>query len=264
MLLHNPDGTQTYYKTFGDKTSETKTLFLLHGIGADHEMWKPQIEQYPSLGYHLVVPDLFGHGLSSKLSHIDLSDWHNQINWLLKNNDIEKCTFIGASMGGVIAQSFVVHHPQMVEKMIITDSFSELGTFKEKMLGFSSILGFYLFKILGKKIISQGMRSTYKPLYAREAQEYFERVSLNVDLNQMILARKAINRIDVLEKLSAITTPALIIVGAEFGQWFIEINRKIADSLPNSEFVVLEQSMDPSNLVNPIEFDKQVLEFLSR
>ena len=83
-------------------------------------------------------------------------------------------------------------------------------------------------------------------------------------VNQMILARKAINHIDVLEKLQAITIPSLIIVGAEFGQWFIEINRKIADSLPNSEFVVLEQSMDPSNLVNPVEFDRQVLRFLKK
>lgn len=46
MLLDNPDGTQTYYKTFGDKASETETLLLLHGIGTDHEMWKPQIEKY--------------------------------------------------------------------------------------------------------------------------------------------------------------------------------------------------------------------------
>ena len=264
MILKNPDGTQTYYKAFGDRNSETETLFLLHGIGADHEMWKPQIQKYPSLGYHLLVPDLFGHGLSSKLSHIDLSDWHNQINWLLENNYVKKCTLIGASMGGVIAQSFVIDRPYMVEKMIVTDSFGELSTFKEKILGLSQVLGFNLFKILGKKMLSQGMHSTYNAKYAREAQEYFERVSLNLDLNQMIMARKAINRIYVLEKLKAITIPALIIVGAEFGQWFIEINRKIADSLPNSEFVVLEQSMDPSNLVNPVEFDRQVLRFLKQ
>lgn len=193
-----------------------------------------------------------------------MSDWHNQINWLLENKNIEKCTLIGASMGGVIAQSFVVAHPYMVGKMIVTDSFGELSTFKEKILGLSSVLGFNLFKILGKKMLSKGMHSTYKATYAREAQEYFERVSLNVDLNQIILARKAINRINVLEKLKAINIPTLIIVGAEFGQWFIEINQKIADSLPNSEFVILEKSMDPSNLVNPVEFDRQVLRFLSR
>ncbi|MEM9923016.1 MAG: alpha/beta hydrolase [Cyanobacteria bacterium P01_D01_bin.50] len=198
------------------------------------------------------------------MSNIDLSDWHNQISWLLENNNVEKCTLIGASMGGVIAQSFLVAHPDMVETIIIADSFGELSTFKEKMLGISAVFGFYLFKILGKNMLAKGMYTTYKATYAYVAQEYFEKVSLNVDLNQMILARKAINQIDVLDQLKSITIPALVIVGAEFGQFFIEINRKIADSLPNSEFIILEQSMDPSNLVNPVEFDKQVLRFLKK
>ena len=63
MILKNPDGTQTYYEAFGERTSET--LLLLHGIGADHAMWEPQMQKYASLGYHLLVPDLFGHVLSS-------------------------------------------------------------------------------------------------------------------------------------------------------------------------------------------------------
>ena len=264
LILNNPDGTQTYYKTFGDRADSTSpTLLLLHGIGADCDMWQPQMHKYSLQGYHVIVPDLFGHGLSSKLSNINLSDWHNQINWLLEYNKVEKCILIGASMGGVIAQSFVVAHPQMVEKIIIADSFGELRTFKEKMLGFSAVIGFNLFKILGKKILSRGMRSTYKATYAALAQDYFSLVSLNVDLHQMVLARKAINRIDVLDKLKSITIPALVIVGADFGQSFIEINRKIADSFPNSEFVILEKSIDPSNLVNPVEFDKYVLKFLN-
>ena len=132
----------------------------------------------------------------------------------------------------------------------------------EKMLGYSQVVGFHLFKLLGNKLLAKGMGSTYKAAYAQAARDYFAQVSLTVDLNQMILARKAINQIDVLDELKRIVLPALIIVGAEFGHSFVEINRKIADSIPNSEFVILEQSMDPSNLVNPIEFDKQVLRFL--
>ena len=261
--LKNPDGTQTYYKQFGWKSPTSPTLLLLHGIGADSDMWEPQMHKYSTLGYQVLVPDLFGHGLSSKLNNINLSDWVNQIHWLLEHKKVEKCILIGVSMGGVIAQSFVVANPHMVEKIIIADSFGELSTFKEKILGFSAVVGFNIFKILGKKILSQGMRSTYKEEYAGLAQDYFERVSLNVDLNQMILARKAINRINFLDKLKSITIPALVIVGADFGKSFIEINRKIADSFPNSKFVILEKSIDPSNIVNPIEFDKQVLRFLT-
>lgn len=160
MILKNPDGTITHYEKFGDKPyleqdRTSKTLLLLHGIGADHAMWEPQIQKYASLGYRVLVLDLFGHGLSSNLSNIDLSDWHNQINWLLEHNNVEKCTLIGVSMGGVIAQSFVVAHPEMVEAIIIADSFGELSTFQERMLGVSAVFGFYLFKILGKNSLNK-------------------------------------------------------------------------------------------------------------
>lgn len=124
-------------------------------------------------------------------------------------------------------------------------------------------MGFSLFKILGKKLLVKGMQLTYKEDYAIRARDYFGQVSWNVDLNQMVLARKAINRLDKLENLKQVTIPTLVMVGDRLGQWFIEINRKIANSLPNSKFVILENSMDPSNLVNPVEFDRQVLEFLN-
>ncbi|MEM9923015.1 MAG: alpha/beta hydrolase [Cyanobacteria bacterium P01_D01_bin.50] len=63
MILKNPDGTITNYKTFGSqpplkRDGTSKTLLLLHGIGADNAMWQPQMQRYASLGYHVVVPDL--------------------------------------------------------------------------------------------------------------------------------------------------------------------------------------------------------------
>ena len=260
MKLKNPDGTETFYKEVNKGGGET--LVLLHGIGAESGMWQPQMHSFAEAGYHLLVPDLFGHGRSSKLEHIELPDWSNQIVWLLQHHNVEKCNLVGVSMGGVIAQSFLVEHHQLVDKVVISDSFGELNTFKEKMLGFSQVFGFHMFKILGTKTLAKGMQSTYKEDYAKAAQDYFAQASLDVDLNQMILARKAINQIDVLSDLENVFNPALVMVGTEFGQSFIDINRKIADALPNSTFITIDKSMDPSNLVNQVAFDQHVLAFL--
>ncbi|MDY6900133.1 MAG: alpha/beta hydrolase [Cyanobacteriota bacterium] len=51
LIIKNPDGTQTYYKTIGSKSPTSPTLLLLHGIGADCDMWKPQMHKYSSQGY---------------------------------------------------------------------------------------------------------------------------------------------------------------------------------------------------------------------
>ena len=226
-------------------------------------MWEPQIKTYADAGFHVLVPDLFGHGRSSKLSKIRLSSWHYQISWLLNHLTIETCTIIGVSMGGVIAQSFVVESLHRVNKIIIADSFGELRTLQEKLLGFSQLIGFNLFKVLGKQLLANSIHQIYRAEHAQTAQAYFDKASLKVDLNQLILARQAINQIDILDKLRTVTIPALIMVGTDLGESFITINRKIADAIPNAEFVLLEQSMDPSNLVNPAEFNHQVLRFLN-
>ncbi|MEM9005928.1 MAG: alpha/beta hydrolase [Cyanobacteria bacterium P01_F01_bin.86] len=271
MELQNPDGSTTYYITIGGDTDsppasqhKPEPLLLLHGLGADHAMWRSQMQTYPTAGFHLLIPDLFGHGRSSKLRHIALSDWHRQINWLLDHHTVEQCTLMGVSMGGVIAQSFVVEYPHRVKRLIIADSFGELRTCQEKLLGFSQVIGFRLFQLFGKKLLVKAMESTYQTSYARVAQDYFRQVSLKVDLNQLILARRAINHIDVLTKLQDIALPALIMVGEDFGPSFITINQKIATALPQAKFVILERSRDPSNLVNSTAFDAQVLSFLKQ
>ncbi len=40
MLFKHKNGTQTYYETYGERTSPS--VLLIHGIGADHGMWAPQ------------------------------------------------------------------------------------------------------------------------------------------------------------------------------------------------------------------------------
>lgn len=42
MKFKTSEKVDLYYMTYGDKTHEP--IVLIHGLGADHKMWKPQIE----------------------------------------------------------------------------------------------------------------------------------------------------------------------------------------------------------------------------
>ena len=111
-------------------------------------------------------------------------------------------------------------------------------------------------------MLAKGMASAYKAPFAKQAKEYFSQVSLSVEFDQLVLARKAINRINVIGKIDGNQIPTLVLVGNQFGKSFVEINRKIANGISGSKFMILENSMDPSNLVNPEDFNKKVLQFL--
>ena len=260
MIIINTDGTKTYLQEAGNPKNEA--IVLLHGIGADNTMWEPQLQLFADKGYHVLAPDLLGHGKSSKVNTLQLGDWENQINDLLRQSGLSQCILLGVSMGGVIAQSFAMNYPEKVSVLILSDTFGELRTFQEKILGYSQVIGFKVYKLLGNKILAKGMASAYKADFAKHAKEYFSKVSLNVDFDQLVLARKAINQINAIGKINGDQIRTLIMVGDQFGRSFVDINRKIAKGIRGSRFIILKKSMDPSNLVNPVDFNREVLQFL--
>ena len=261
MMLKNQDGTETFYRTLGDPSDDT--LVLLHGLGADHRMWEPQMGPLVEAGYRLLVPDLLGHGRSSRVDRLSLQDWQDQLVDLLDERDVERCVPVGVSMGGAIAQAFAVNHRERVNGMVLCDTFAELGTPAAKARGFSQVVAFRIMQVLGRGALARAMAAAYKEPFAHRARDYFSEVSLEADPDQLILARKAINRIDVLGELKLLDLPALVLVGDQFGTWFIETNRKVADAIEGARFTVLKESMDPSNLVSPEAFNREVLRFLS-
>lgn len=261
MIIHNQDGTQTYLHEAGDPANPV--VLLLHGQGGDHKMWAPQIELFASQGFHVLAPDMLAHGQSSKVNQLQLSDWENQIIDLLAHKGIADCILIGVSMGGVIAQYFASRHPEKVRRLVLSDTFGELKTLQERILASSQLLGFRIYKLLGREVLAKGMVSAYKAPFARLAQEYMEAAMLKVDFDQVILSRKAINQIDVIGKIDGAQVPTLVLVGDEFGQSFVRINQRIAAGITGSKMVVIAQSMDPSNLTNPEAFNRKVIAFIA-
>lgn len=124
VIIRNSDGIATYVKEAGDPVNNA--LVLLHGIGADHQMWEPQLQFFAKNGYYVLVPDLLGHGKSSKVKTLELGNWEDQINTVLFDRNISKCILVGISMGGVIAQSYAMHYPEKVRTLVLADSFGEL------------------------------------------------------------------------------------------------------------------------------------------
>lgn len=165
-------------------------------------------------------------------------------------------------MGGVIAQSFVINNPDKVSRLILSDTFGELETLPEKVLGASQAVGYKAYKLLGHERYAKSVAKAYQQPFAKPARDYLSEQSLHADFEQLILARKAINKIDAIQKIDSEGMSTLVMVGDQFGDSFIEINRKIAEGIKGSKFEVLKDAMDPSNLVNPKAFNHEVLTFL--
>lgn len=260
MTITSKQERAVHFEVYGNR--QDTPLLLIHGLGAEISSWKYQIEEFPKHGFFVIAIDMYGHGESGDIQKDALNEWNDQILEVLEQLQLSSVIVCGVSMGGVISMNFSCHYPQHVSAMIISDSFGELRSLKERILGASQIIGFGLFRILGRKMFARGMASAYKGEFASRARDYMYAQSLKADFTQLIRARKGINRIRTLNCLGALEVPALIIVGNGFGSFFVDINRKIAEALPNSTFRTVDNSMDPSPLVNPRAFNREALAFL--
>lgn len=255
--MRTRDGKNLVYHTYGPE--EGPVIVLVHGLGADHQMWRPQIETYPRRGYRLIVPDVRGHGDSDSVESLTLDDWVEDLREILDAEGVSRATMMGVSMGGVITQSFAVAHQDRLDRLVLSDTFHELRRPIHKFIGAAAVFSFRLYKLFGKKRLAAATGSAYDNPTVRE---YFTYSMEKNDLDQLILARQAINAVDLAEELSSVETPTLVLVGTDFGEHFVKISRELASCLPNARLVELSGAKDPSNLVNPDAFDEQVFGFL--
>lgn len=98
---------------------EAPTLLLIHGSQDHCHNWDWTAQAFAS-DYHVVVPDLRGHGDSEWLrgSPYKLMDYVYDIAQLVQQEDFQELNVIGHSLGGSIACLFTGIYPERVRRLI--------------------------------------------------------------------------------------------------------------------------------------------------
>lgn len=247
------------FETYGD--SNASPAVLIHGIGADHNMWKPQIRSFPAAGLFTIVPDLRGHGLSEIPQSFKMADCVRDLRDLLDVLGVQRAHLVGVSMGGMVAQQFVADYPDRAISQVIVDSLSGATRLIER---FNAGLAAFLLKFFPAKLQAAMMRAAYKKQGHEEVGAYFEERLLAADPRWLLMARQEVNQFNILDKLPAMQVPTLVLVGDAFGNLAINMARTTAERIPGAKFQVLEGGGDPSNLLVPKLFDQRVIAFLNQ
>jgi pimeloyl-ACP methyl ester carboxylesterase len=164
-MSENFDSNQNHY--FFNK-KDTIPLVFIHGVGLDHQMWNPQINNLNE--FSTITYDLLGHGKTPcKKEKLTLNDFSNQLVEILEHLQINKINLIGFSLGSLIALDFTSNYEDKINKLILIGT-----TYKRSNQERSLVLDRYNQAKLNKPISKQALKRWFSDDYLEKNPKTYE------------------------------------------------------------------------------------------
>ena len=164
-MSSNFDQNQNHY--FFEK-KDTIPLVFIHGVGLDHQMWNPQINNLNE--FSTITYDLLGHGKTPcKKEKLTLNDFSNQLVEILEHLQINKINLIGFSLGSLIALDFTSNYEDKINKLILIGT-----TYKRSNQERSLVLDRYNQAKLNKPISKQALKRWFSDDYLEKNPKTYE------------------------------------------------------------------------------------------
>ena len=253
---------EIYYEITGQGEP---TVILMHGGMLDCHMWDEQFELL-AITHRVLRYDASAHGQSTLPPDVywDFADLRELMNML----EIERAVLVGLSLGGKTAIDLALESPERVEAIVAVST---------GLSGYRFTSDFYLEQ---RDIMIQAWRAgefdavveafqrcwTDGPNRApqdvdpevRESVRMMARNGLEHAMEGRLIDPPAIERLDELE------VPMLLIVGELDMPGIHEIADKLVAANPNAELVTIPGAAHMVNMEKPEEFNRLLLEYLSR
>jgi len=252
------NGTSLFYEVHGHGIP----LVFVHSHGLSHHTFFPQIHYFRK-SYKVVLVDLRGNGNSGKLNVAYdeiLRTQSADLKCLLDALGIPKAVFIGAADGGVLVQKFSHLYPDRVSAIILTDSYSKnavkgpLG----KLLFALQIASWLTYYLPGEMLLRSLKLTYYEWDIAYNTIRY---EILHMRPTALFKQRLALRNIDYRLFIQNIKVPVLCLAGDAYTAGVRQM-RETAGLIPHAKLVVIKDSFKPSNLCQPMQFNKIVMGFL--
>jgi pimeloyl-ACP methyl ester carboxylesterase len=118
--FYESQGLRLHYADWGNETAPP--LILIHG-GLDHCRNWDAIARELQPHFHILAPDLRGHGDSewAKGSSYSLTDNVYDLSRLVRCAELRDAAIVGHSMGGMVALAYAGTYPDRVSRLVVLD-----------------------------------------------------------------------------------------------------------------------------------------------
>ncbi|MEU6284188.1 alpha/beta fold hydrolase [Streptomyces sp. NPDC047028] len=201
------DGARLTYDDEGPRDGVGAPLVFVHGWTADRHRWDHQTEHF-SAGRRVIRLDLRGHGESDGAGSPTIEALAADVLALLDHLGVDRCVLIGHSMGGMIAQTIALSHPERVERLVLVNSISRMTYSRGRglLMAVSTLVPFKLF-------VAANIQRAFAPGHPREEIRACVEASAATPREVVMTCYGAMRAFDVLDRVGEIRVPTLLVHG---------------------------------------------------
>lgn len=201
------------------KEQQKPVMMFAHGLLWSTHLYDYQVEHFKDK-YRCIAFDFRGQGKSQATkSGYDMDTLADDAIAILQSLNVDKCHFVGLSMGGYVAQRVALKRPDLLSALILLETGARAESDEkraeyETLIKAIRIIGI---KLISKKIMSIMFGRTF--LNDKSRKKEFKTWVNYLKQNNKKSAIKAtlgvLERSEVLSQLNQINLPTLIVVGDE-------------------------------------------------
>jgi pimeloyl-ACP methyl ester carboxylesterase len=245
-----------------DNPASSATIFLIHGMGGRAAQWREQITALQNQ-YTLVVPDLLGHGASTKpVPHGDnpysFLDFYQDLKIIFDKYAGKQNIIIGHSYGGALAAYLTALNQTRISKLILITPIPCQPVTEVK---FAYQLPLFILKLMLPSLQKKFRAAAFAP---DTSTKLIADETLGSKCNQLYVIKAMGNGTAMIPflNLQPINVPTLIILGKYDN--IISNIKTIAfyETLPDRKFAVVEDAAHMLMLEQPQQTNQVIEDFI--
>ena len=263
-FVHATDGTRIHYEVTG-KSGATPVL-MIQGLGASKNAWNLQ-RIAMATRFRIISFDNRGAGRSDKPTEpFTLEQMADDALAVLDSAGIETAHVVGASMGGVISQIVAVKYPHRVRSLTLVCTACRNHPWRQELLQS------WAKTAEEKGMIEVGKEAAQWVMSPRSFRRLVPAFTWMGPLAALRPRHSFVSQIDAIlntredlvDQLSTITAPTMVIVGNQDILTPRGDSEEIAERIPNAELVVISGAAHGLMMEHSSTFNKILIEFLQR
>ncbi len=249
MFIKTEDNKSLFVEVQGNLTS-SKTIVFLNGLSQSTIAWG-FVVPYFALDFKIVLLDFIFQGDSDKTGEVRDFDQHaKDVISVIDALKIDKAYFVGLSYGSIVAQHIGVNYTNRIEKLILLSTFAHKTPYYEAIeLSWRRALDFGGYSLMLDVMLPFVLSNSYfaQPIIPIEIMKSARKDLVDAtSLHKLMDATHA--RKDYRENLKSITAATLVIHGRQDTLFSVDLGKAVADNIPDSEFVIIENAGHTLNL----------------